>query len=100
MKKILLILILLFTLFSCRPYDYEKPVYVVEITNPFPGVLVEGNSIIILENISPQLIIEINYNINGKNYTIIDDIVPKQIVILLRDYDEDIICTITEVVFY
>lgn len=95
------ILILIIFIISCTPYYYDRPKYNIEIDNIFTDVLVENIYYnITLENISNQIIIEINYNINGIDKVIIDDIVPKQKVVLLSRYDKDIICIITGVIFY
>ena len=99
MKKLFLLILTLVVL-SCSQENLDREIYEVEIINPFVEIEIQVGYGIYLLNISNQLVIEIIYMINGYKYNIIDDIVPKQQVIILKWIEENIICEIIHIEYY
>ena len=99
MKRLGLLILILFTL-SCSTDEVERKAYTVEIINSFiEAEILVGYGIYLL-NVSNRLIIEITYKINEYDYSIIDDIVPKQQVVILDWIEENIVCEIIHIEYY
>ena len=102
MYKISILLLILLS--ACTQYTAItpiKPEYILTLNNNINGIdLYEDNNKIFINNISSQLIIEIDYSVNTDNIKIYDILVPNEKLFIYTWGEYDTIITINDVIFY
>ncbi len=97
------IFLILITLFSCTQYTAITPIreYNVVLENSIVGVdLFQLGEEIYIKNVSSQLIIKLDYIINGNNIIIHDSIVPEERIFIVNAERKNIDIIINDVIFY